>query len=150
MMLEARGRNMRHSLSLRLFLIMVVALMVSACATLGLWDTVACTDDFYGLTFTLPPSADVIEERCRTAFNPDYHIVFRMDAANMAAFQAAAPVAAWADNDASGLLRFQDEAERATQFIAGRFGNGAILVDALVDMSDADMYTVYYHATFVD
>jgi len=124
-------------------------LLAAACGGFGLWDTVECTPDWYGLTITPPPGATILEERCRSAFNPDFWLVFSVPASALEAFQAATPITDWT-SDASGLLNFQAEAARATSVLAGRFGNGAISVEALVDMSDAELYTVYYKATFVD
>jgi len=128
----------------------VVVLLVAACGSFApFWETVECTPDWFGMTITPPPSADILEERCRSAFNPDYTLVFTMSPSDLGAFQAATPVTNWS-TDASMLLDFQDEAARATTLLAGTFGNGAIAVDALIDMSDPNLYTVYYEAVFVD
>ena len=127
----------------------VFILLAAACGGFGLWDTVECMPDWYGLTITPPPGATILEERCRSAFNPDFWLVFSMPASELEAFQAATPITDWT-TDASELLNFADEAARATSLLAGSFGNGAISVEALVDMSDAELYTVYYKATFVD
>jgi hypothetical protein len=123
--------------------------LVTACAGLGLWQTVECADDFFGLTFTLPPSASIQQERCRTAFNPDYRVVFTIDPAELSALQAAVPITEWR-TDADGLLHFEMEAQRATERLVGVFGNGAISVEVVIDMGDSSLYTVYYQATFVD
>lgn len=125
-------------------------LMAAACNNFApFWETVECTPDWYGMTITPPPSANVLEERCRSAFNPDYYLVFTMAPSDLEAFQADVPVTNWS-GDASVMLDFQAEAARATSFLAGSFGNGAISVDALIDMSDPSLYTVYYEAVFVD
>lgn len=123
--------------------------LITACGGLGLWDTVECTDDFYGLTITMPPSADIAQERCRTAFNPDYRVVFTIDTADLTALQSALPITEWRD-DTDGLLHFEAEAARASERRVGEFINGAIAVEVVIDMSDSTLYTVYYQATFID
>lgn len=128
----------------------LVVLLAAGCGSFSLFgDTVTCTPGWYGLTITPPPGAQILQERCRSAFNPDYRLVFTMPAADLEAFQAATPVTDWR-TEASGLLGLQDEAAQATSLLAGRFGNGAISVDALIDTSDPNRYTVYYEAVFVD
>lgn len=135
-------------ISLLVVSILLVCL-VTACGGLGLWQTVECTDGFFGLTFTLPPSAVIQQERCRTAFNPDYRVVFTIDPADLMTLQDAMPITEWR-TVTDGLLHFENEAARATERLVGKFINGAISVEAVIDKSDSSLYTVYYQATFVD
>lgn len=128
----------------------LVCLVVSVAACGGLyWSTEPCRGDWYGTRIEVPANATLVYERCRSAFNPDYTVVFTIPPDALADFQGEAPIVTWSD-DAVGLLHWQSEARQATSLLAGRFINGAIAVEALVDLSDPARYTVYYQSTFVD
>lgn len=142
----------RQGFSLKVFFVACLigtVVLVAACGSFGLWSDVACRDDWYGLRIIPPPGAEVLQERCRSAFNPDYRLVFMMSPDDLQVFQAATPIETWSD-DASGFLALDTEAARADRLLAGRFADGVQIVEALVDMGNPDRYTVYYNATYVD
>src|SRR5690606_28567307 len=93
-------RALIHSppLSPRVFAVTCLSMLVLAIAACGgglFWQTEPCTGDWYGTRITPPASATIIEERCRSAFNPGFTLVFTMPPQALAEFQAAAPVTEW-------------------------------------------------------
>lgn len=140
---------MRFSVLLRLSLVMIVALTLSACDLLG--DSANCDDENFPsfLIPELPTSATVTEASCSTGFNPSYRATFTLAPADLETFQQTTRITDWQTSVPEGV----SDAERvanATSVLYGEYGDGIVYTRVTIDTSNPDLYTVYYSNSWVD
>ncbi len=98
----------------------------------------------------LPPSAGQVEERCAmNLVNPSYTATFTLSPADLEAFQASIVITEW-QTEASEALVFADEAARMESLRLGRYMDGVVALEVLIDTSDPQAYRVFYDAAYVD
>jgi hypothetical protein len=129
--------------------LLVLSLVISACGLVN--DTAACNGDnaAASMKLSLPPSAKDVTERCAMGINPAYEVTFTIAPADRVAFQQSTRITQW-DTQAASAQAFQSQAAVARSLLTGHFGDGAYLVDALIDTSNPQAYRVYYRSVFVD
>lgn len=115
------------------------------------------------LMVALPPNAIKLDESCQESFNPTYEVTFVMPSDELALFQQQNPVSGieewWSDTSNSFLSEeswqemreaLQKEGAQLQTLQYGEFGNGIILLNVLIDVSDDQQYFVRYSASYVD
>jgi hypothetical protein len=131
----------------------LLAISLTACGLLsGTTDSGCDADVLNALRIAPPASATGLTESCVKGFAPgnaQYRATFTLDAADLPAFQASTRITD-VQNTVPANAVFQDEAARMTAFQYGKFGDGAIQEDLLVDTSDPQQYKIYFYRAFVD
>jgi hypothetical protein len=129
--------------------IAVVLISVTGCQSLG--GSTDCNENpAFAWRAKFPPSAANIEERCAmNIVNPSYTATFTMSPTDLVTFQQSTPITAWETQPAEAIT-FKSEAERLDSLLFGKFSNGAVSMEVLIDTSDPQLYKVNYDAAFVD
>jgi len=132
----------------RLMIAVSLVLLLSSC---GLLSRLECNpDESYARPADLPPTAADIHEDCSSLH---YEVTFTMAAEDLGTFQASTPIREWRVDNTSEIYAeppFAEQVARASQYLYGEYSDGIDLINILIDMSDAQIYTVYYDADFVD
>ena len=131
---------------LKLLLVIVTA----ACGMIGDGNTNCEDNPAFAWRVTLPPSAANVEERCAmNIVNPSYSVTFTMSPDDLEPFQQSILISEWRmDVSAAGV--FENEAAQMESLLVGTYGDGAVMLEVLIDTSDPQQYRVYYDATYVD
>jgi hypothetical protein len=134
---------------LKRLLTLFIILNLTACGSF-LSEERDCSDDLFdGMRVTAPNSAEFLEERCDFFINPTYRAHFTIDPADLEALQDSTPITVWV-NDATAASIFEEEAANLDSLIVGTHGDGAYATEVLVDITNPDLYTVYYYRAFID
>jgi hypothetical protein len=131
----------------------LLAISLTACGLLsGTSDSGCDADVLNALRIAPPASASGLTESCVEGVAPgnaQYRATFTLDPADLPAFKASTRITD-VQNTMPANAVFQDEAAGMSAFQYGKFGDGAIQEDLLVDTSNAEQYTVYFYRAFVD
>jgi hypothetical protein len=155
---NSRGEIMRYqqlTLTNRWFVVGILLLSVSltACGLLSGGSDSGCDPDILNAIRIAPPaSADDLTESCVKGFAPgnaQYRAAFTLDPADLAAFQASTRIDNWQTTLPANAV-FRDEAAGITAFQYGKFGDGAIQEDILIDTANPQRYKIYFYRAFVD
>jgi hypothetical protein len=148
-MFSAAEHQMKPFHAYTLVSLLVLSLFISACGLLN--NGASCNGDntAASMKLALPPSARDVSEQCSSGLNPTYEATFTIAPADLVAFQQRTRITQW-DTQAASAQAFQSQAAAARSLLTGHFGDGAYLVDALIDTSDPQAYRVYYRSVFVD
>lgn len=129
---------------------LLLALGIAACGLIDPGSTDCETNPAFAWKVTLPPSAEHVEERCAmNIVNPSYTATFTMSPDDLDAFQHSVLVSEW-QMDVSAADVFENEAAQMESLLVGNYGDGAVMLEVLIDTSDPRQYHVFYEALFVD
>jgi hypothetical protein len=130
---------------------MLALLSMTACSIFDFRGDTDCQNNpAAAWAVSLPPSASNVEERCSmNIVNPSYTVFFTMSPNDLETFQQSTPIASWS-GDVSVASTFGDQAAQMESLLVGSYGDGAVLLEVLIDTSDPQQYRVYCDATFVD
>ncbi|MBZ0287884.1 MAG: hypothetical protein K8I30_09745, partial [Anaerolineae bacterium] len=128
-------------------------LWIAGCGLLSGGSDSGCDADILNAIRIAPPaSASDLTESCVKGFAPgnaQYRASFTLDPADLPAFQASTRITDM-QNSVPANAVFQEEAAGLSAFQYGKFGDGAIQEDLLVDTSNPQQYKIYFYRAFVD
>jgi hypothetical protein len=134
---------------MRWIIVLIGTVILVGCGSLN--PTSGCEDwDMPDMILTPPAGATLIQERCSSSFNPSYRATLTIPPADLEALQAATRITDWQDNIANGVVMFTEEVARTQRYHFGTYGDGIYAEEVLIDTTNPELYTVYYHITFVD
>lgn len=136
-----------------MFAILLLAMSLTACGLLSGGSDSACDPDILNaIRIAPPPSATDLTESCVKGFAPgnaQYRATFTLDPTDLSAFQASTRIDNWQTTLPANAV-FQDEAAGMAAFQYGKFGDGAIQEDVLIDTANPQQYKIYFYRAFVD
>ncbi len=136
--------------------IVICALIVSGCAALFGSTFAGCGENLNEivamLSPDLPASATVVEQSCVPGFAPGnatLRVKFTIAPDDLSRFIESTPIMIWVDAVPEDY-RYDGASVDTEELMYGEYGDGAIRMDVLIDMSDPALYTVYYTNSFID
>ncbi|HEX2619035.1 MAG TPA: hypothetical protein VHL11_02780 [Phototrophicaceae bacterium] len=143
----------RTSKSFMILLLIGIVMNLTACRAFLFDDEVSCdSDQFYGYVVPVPATAIDVQEDCSNGFNPTYIASFVIPVAELSAFQQSeyfSQITDWHTTVPDDSI-FKSKNDKTTALLYGHYGDGAINLEVLIDMSDPEQYRVYVIATNVD
>jgi hypothetical protein len=128
--------------------VVILAITTAAC---GLNN--GCDQEiFNSLRVAMPPSARTLSESCvegSAPGNAQYRATFTVPPSDLSVFQQNTSIQNWEQTVANDAV-FNQEAAGLSSFQYGSYGDGALVEEALVDMSNPQEYQVYFYRAYVD
>lgn len=130
--------------------LLLAMVSLSACGLLGINRSDCSRSVLLMLELDPPESVTFTEEYCSMGIvNPTYTATVTIPAVDLVAFQQSTRVESWLPTAVSAVL-LKDQAEGMKSMLFGRFSDGAISEEVLIDTSNPQLYTAYVVRTFID
>ncbi len=132
------------------FALLLALVSLSACGVLGIARSDCSRSMLLMLELEPPESATFTEEHCSMGIvNPTYTATLTIPAIDLVAFQQSTRIESWLTTAASAIS-LDDEADGLSSLLFGRFSDGSISEEVLIDTSNPQQYTVYVVRSFID
>lgn len=109
-----------------------------------------CSPDMLSMLKIQPPSnTKTVSESCSMDISPTYSATLTITPADLEAFQQTTNITDWKTNEAD-VSFFKDKVSGLKSLLSGKYGDGIISEEILIDTSNVQQYTVYFVRSYVD